>query len=251
MIINKNHSIISGENIDLKKFKLLKNSKFIEVILKKNDYLYIPSGWTHWVFTKEKTLSISYEIIFDKINSTKFSKNTLLNNMIKNIPFSGNYKDFNYNYEKFISNNLENNFDFEYNEYDDTAPVRKPFKVKKTDILHCPLKKIYENSLNIKNKFLYSPGNKIYFSKNCKEIINFDNQKELKEIPNFCNFKNNCDCNFDYVNSVWFSFNSNISSGIHYDIMHNIIFVVDGEKKILLCPPYFNIFLYFTSLSEL
>ena len=252
MIIKKNHSIISGDIIDLNKFKLLRNSKFIEIILRKNDYLYIPPGWSHWIFTKEKTLAFSYELLIENINSMKYNENKLINNIIKNTPFYGNYNNFDYTYENFMSNNLENDFIFELNELNDISPVRKPFKTKKTDILFYRLKSVFQNNLNINNdKFLYSPGNVIYSSKDCKEYINFENQTELKEIPNFCNFKNNCNFNFDYKKSVWFSFNDYLSSGIHFDLMQNILFVVEGEKKVLLSPPNYTMFLYNTTLVQL
>ena len=61
--MQENHSEIIDYPIDINKFPNAKNYKFIEIELKKNECLLIPSLWVHWVFTDPYSYALSFKLI--------------------------------------------------------------------------------------------------------------------------------------------------------------------------------------------
>lgn len=227
-----NYSIIDERN-NLQNYKLFNNSKFLEIVLNKNEYLYIPSNWPHWVFTKENTLAFSYSI---EIHNEKKNNNKLLQNISKKIPYYNKLKNFEYEYNNFILNNLENKFNFCYGNSFDITAVNKRNVIKKTEYLMNIHNEIIEN------KFIYYSPSTTIFDSIDGEFINFKNQEFLKEIPNFSDINNYCDINY-HIKS-WFNFYNSLSSGLHFDDVDNILLVLDGQKIVYLSHPKNKKYLY-------
>ena len=234
-------SIVFGSKLNYNNYKLLQNSKFIEIILKKNDFLFIPSGWIHHIITKENTLALSYDIF-----NTSFTNNNnkLISNILDNKPYNKCY-DLDVNYNDFVINNMNNKFKFQISESDSFSVVDKPF-TKKGVSKYYNLNQIYDLKNN--NCNFYSAATDIYNKNLDLESINFYNQEKLKIIPNFCNFSENNQIN--YRIETFFNFNISVTTEFHCDLTNSILYVLDGEKKVLLSHPKYNIYHYITKFSE-
>lgn len=64
----KNTSLVDFWNQDTKKYPLVSKSKYIEIILRENQMIYIPNNWIYATFTDEESISIHHisDSIFSK-----------------------------------------------------------------------------------------------------------------------------------------------------------------------------------------
>jgi len=229
--INICHSIIIDYPINYNNFPLAKNEEIFKVELNKNDFLTIPEGWFHWVYTDPNTVSISYQIPY--IDFKDFD-NPFYNSFKFSNPYKGT-KIIDINYNDFI-NSTQNDYYFSViSETNDCSPVVKNDK----------LKFVYENTLsniieNYKNNYMYIGNNKLK-----TESIVFKYKKINTLIDE--KFYNNV----MYKTSVWFSFDKTINSGLHFDDTNNIIFVLDGRKTVYLLNPKSKPNLYVKDMFEI
>ena len=234
-------SLFNGDEDNLDYYNFFYKSKFLEINLKKNDYLYIPKGWTHWIFTKENTVAFSYDLYIKNVNNNNHD-NKLVKCMEKCIPFYNKCNDLQINYEQFILNNLNNKFYFSFSNNNNFTYTNIPFEknivTKKFDYLSNFYNK-NDTDINI-----YCSANTLYRSSINKEYINFENQENIKIIPNFNNFKNYVD--LDYHLETYFNFDKKTISQPHLDLTNSILYILDGEKKVFLSHPKNNIYHYIT-----
>jgi len=121
--INDCHSQITNFPIDLELFPMVKNCTMHKVELTKDQYLFMPKNWFHWVFTEPESLSIHYKI--DNINFID-KDNDFYNSLKNNIPFfKKNHIEKNINYNEFIENSLNHTYRAIFSESEDCIPVQK------------------------------------------------------------------------------------------------------------------------------
>jgi hypothetical protein len=226
--INDCHSSITEYPIDYGKFPLAKNCEIHKVELVKNQYLFIPKGWFHWVFTEPNTLSVHY-----KINKINFSdkNNEFFNSLKNNMPFYKTiYLNYNISYKDFINKSLNYSYRAIFSETDDCIPVQKN-KTKK--FFHENLLKNIIDITIANNYYTYIGNHKIEHNNVINKYNNIDNIID----PNIHN-------GILYEPSVWFTLNKRVNSGLHCDTTPNIINVLDGKKTIYLISPKFYHDLY-------
>ena len=219
--INPVHSSITDFPIDYNTFPLAKNCKMYTVELTKDQYIFIPSLWYHWIFTEPNTLSVHYEIPLIDFGD---SNNVFLTSLENNMPF---YKSVdnsnNITYDKFINNSLEYKYGAIFSENNDCIPVKKNNTFK--FLYETSLKNIINISKN-KNYYTYIGYNNI----DDNNILS--SYKNLDYILNPINYHRML-----YKSSVWFTLDKKINSGLHHDSTINIINVIDGKKTIYLFNP--------------
>jgi hypothetical protein len=257
MITHVNHSLIDSYPIDYNKFPLAKNYKYVEIILEPGDYLLIPKGWSHWIFSEPGTIAISYSINNNilgineknKVNKGTFGTfgenkdNIIFDSITKSLAHTGTFKcNYNLNYKDFIYSSLNYNFKFICSDTMDVCPVIKPsgnnnkimFKAKLRDIL---------NDKTLINKYLYIGQQDITIYDETNDFYNLFN------IPNFDNIVN--DMSFTYTPRLWFNFDKPVDSGLHYDKIDSILYVLTGRKKVLLSHPQFLQYIYLDILPSI
>jgi hypothetical protein len=124
----------------------------------------------------------------------------------------------------------------------DVCPVIKPsgnnnkimFKAKLRDIL---------NDKTLINKYLYIGQQDITIYDETNDFYNLFN------IPNFDNIVN--DMSFTYTPRLWFNFDKPVDSGLHYDKIDSILYVLTGRKKVLLSHPQFLQYIYLDILPSI
>lgn len=253
--MQKNHSYINRFPIDYSKFPLAKEYKYVEIILHPNEYLVIPKWWSHWVFSEPYTLAISYniskddnklikskdELIRHNISKIKNNDNIIFSNLKKNLPYTGTYKCNNsVSYKDFINSSINLNFKFICSETEDICPVIKPDTNYNKCTFIGKLNDILSNSFFI-NKYLYvGQHDTTEFITPTSPITN------LLTIPNFDNIVN--DETFAYISRVWFNFDKPVDSGLHFDPIDNILYVLTGRKRVLLAHPEYNQYVYISEL---
>jgi hypothetical protein len=231
--MNNCHSKINQFPIDYNLFPLAEKCKMYSIELEKNESIFIPSLWFHWIFTEPNTLSVHYRI--DNVNFN--DKNTYFyQSLIRNEPFISKSIPDNYNitYNDFINNSLDFSFRSIISLTEDCIPV------KKNNITKFFHKNTLKNLLEIsKQKYhIYIGQQKIDDSnilskyKNIDYIIN----------PNY--YKN-----INYDSSVWFSLDKRVNSGLHNDPYHSLIYVIEGKKTIHLFNPDCHKDLYITNYN--
>jgi hypothetical protein len=205
--------------INMKNFfmfpRFLLFSNPIRFTLKEGQSLYIPKKWWHWVITKNKSTAINYWIEDTITNKTTIMSPCLIENLYDN-----DYKR--YLFDK-ITDNISNNNLSIWNSLN-----------KKYIPVHDMDGKTFLNSYDNNNYFVTLDGyNNIDVNKKLKnDIIKCINHPEIIEKIN----KSVIDIN------LWVSSNYN-DSGLHYDEIDGILYVLNGEKQITLYPPTDSIYL--------
>ena len=232
------HSLIHTDPINYKEFPLSNKCKFLYIELCKNEYLFIPEGWYHWIESEPNTIAFSYSIRLQ--NNTPdaplVNDNKLQNCINKNIPFYNKHKEdkFNINYDDFINNSENINYSGEIRDNKYLNIDLKPYIEPST----------FFDTINIKNFFQDKKNLNIHSYVGRRLLIN-TNFEYMKEIPNFNNILNDCitiDTNYD--SAIWFNNNKNVNSGLHFDGIDNILYVICGKKKVLLTSPQYKKYLY-------
>ena len=247
------HSLIHADPINYKEFPLSNKCKFLYIELCKNEYLFIPKGWYHWIESEPNTIAFSYSIQLQNntpdaplVNDNKLQNNTpdaplvndnkLQNCINKNIPFHNKHKEdkFNINYDDFI-NNSENTFysgEIRDNKYLNID--LKPY-VETTEFFETTnIKSFFQDKKNLNKHLFIGRG----------YMMNL-NLEYLKEIPNFNNITNNCTVKTNYYkNGEWINNSKNVNSELHCDAEDNILYVVCGKKKVLITSPTYKHYLY-------
>ena len=249
-----NHSCINGFPINYNKFPLAKEYKYAEIILYPNDYLVIPKWWSHWVFTDPYTLAVSYNISKDEEQLMKLkaeirhsdskitnNDNIIFSNLKKSLPHTGTLKCNNpINYKDFINSSTNLDFKFICSETEDVCPVIKPDANYNKCTFIGNLNDILSDSFFI-DKYLYvGQHNTTNFIDSNNTITN------LLTIPNFDNIVN--DETFFYTSRAWFNFHKPVDSGLHFDGIDNILYVLTGRKRVLLAHPMYNQYVYIKDL---
>jgi hypothetical protein len=212
---NDSHSNITNFPIDYNTFPLAKNCEIYKIELYKNQYLFMPENWFHWIFTEPNTLSVHY-----KINNINFINNN--NNFYKSLKYSEPFFNLfnsksNIKHMDFINKSLNHSYRAIFSDTDDCIPVLKN-KTKK--FFHSnTLANIID--INLTNNYHTYVGN---------------NKIDSDNIMNDCVFINdiidpNLHNGISYEPSVWFTLNKIVNSGLHYDPTPNLIYIVDGKKN--------------------
>lgn len=250
-----NHSLIDKFPIDYDRFPLAKDYKYVEIILNPCDYLVIPKYWSHWVFSEPYTLAVSYSI-----NSThtypnekiKYNKckneninNVIYNNLINKLAHTGTYtNNYKFNYKQFILNSLNLNFNFICSNTPDICPFNKPSNNCNKYTFNAILNDVLNDS-TFMDKYLYIGQQSTinYYDQIDNPITN------VLTIPNFDNIIN--DISFSYIPRLWFNFDKPVDSGLHYDDVNSILYVLTGRKKVLLAHPSHNSYIYLTNIPKI
>ena len=229
------YSFIDSIN-NYKNFGLIKKCKFMEITLKKNEYLFIPRGWIHCVETKEKTIALNFNFLLKEIKNTN---NCLLQHIEKNIPYVNKCDLIKTNYDDFLKENFPENHSptlFVIGDNKFINIIKKP-KCSKNNIEFLTFKEAFE--------YEKKTGKYLYKGRQTPNSIGDCDFKILSKMINFNNILN--ESNFEdltFGNSTWVTLNRGVNSGLHNDHEDNIIYVLDGEKKILLGSPHCCSYLY-------
>ena len=231
--LSRCHSLIDS-NYDNNIFTLLKKCKFVEVTIRGGEYLFIPKKWFHCVETKGRTLGLNYCF---KLKEIINNNNSLLQHIKKNIPYKNKFDLVKINYDEFIKENYpdENRTLFLVGDNKFINVVKKP---RGNDN--------YNEYFNLKEAIDYEKFSEKYLYKARQGGSSKYNKIEiLSKILNFNNILNDCELeNLSSINSAWFTLGKEVSSGLHNDLDDNIMFVAEGEKKILLGSPKCHKYLY-------
>jgi hypothetical protein len=227
-----NHSIINDFIINYKEFPLSKKYKTLKIKLIAGQYLFIPSNWTHWVFTEPNSISISYSINKMDINYND-DENKLFNSIIQKKPFIGKCNKYQINYDDYLKDNKNKIFKYVKSDNKEVSPVDKQYVTQNKYFCNDKLDYIINN---FKDKYKY-----------ISHDIDNNEESNKYDIPNFNNILNSIKFNTEI--SIWINFDKKIDSGNHYDECDNIIYLLTGEKTIYLSPPGFNKYLYFSTMK--
>ena len=236
--INNTHSLIINNPINYINFSLSRYCKFIELELERNDCLFIPRGWFHWIITEPRTISVNYEIY--KIES-KY-ENTLYNNIKKNIPYTSKRTNIDIKYDNIIDELIKNNFNgcMVSDGCGDHSPVLKP---------HSNINKKFDYKRSI-NNILCDKESKYNYIYVIHQYTNNDIYNKYNKFPDIENNLKNSN-NILYTSNLWFNFDKKIQMGIHYDEYDGILSVLDGKKKVFLAPPNEKCKLYLTCTKSM
>jgi len=206
-----NHSMITTYPIDYKTYPLALKAKFYKIELNENEFLFIPNGWFHWVYTEPYTISLSYGIF--KINEN--SDHIFQNKLKLNKPYKGKGYNIGINYQSFINKFNNNKFTCIVSETSITIPVIKNENdktFKTTDLLSNIISKY-------SNKYLYIGMNSLM-------DVEFD---EFNDINNFIDTGNSI-IKTETEPYLWLTFDKSVDSGLHYDDTPSILYVLNGKK---------------------
>lgn len=234
-LIHLNHSQIVNYPPDYEIFPLAKKARYIKIVLKKNEFCFIPRSWYHWIITEPKTIAVSYSI--DKFEGNEL--NSFYEHENKNIPFNGIGSNFNLtNYGEFICDNSSINFNGIISSNNDCSPVYKNNSLTHKIRFNGKLEDIYNLSAN--SNLYY------YIGQNHLEKSLHDKYSKISKYINF-----GSDISIEYDPYLWISFDKQINSGLHNDATSNLMFVIDGQKTIYLYPPCEKKYLYIEQMDGL
>ncbi len=250
-----NHSSIIDYPINYNIFPLAIKTKFMKVELNENQYLFIPAHWSHWVYTKPKTVALSFDI--REIITFSDSTSDILYKIMQRIPYKKNGKKYKFNYDNFINNSLKYMFNAIFSDTNDVSPVFKNDKQKKF-LKRDNLSNLINTSLT-DNYHGYIGQYDIPTENNFKEITDFiDFDKEIKnKYENilfdfyFVNEFLDNDPNFrlELVPKIWLTLDKSVNSGLHNDGQSKFLYVLSGQKTVYLADPTENYNLYYKILS--
>ena len=217
------HSTIINYPIDYTLFPNAKNVIFHEYIITPKEYLFIPHHWFHWIFSEPYTVSSHYIFYNHNIKSHNDDQeeysDLFYNDIVDNQPFTGkSMKDLPFN----INDLLTSTFKFRAlcsNEYD-VSPLKKQdsqHKYLKIDTISNLLKESKE-----KNIYAYVGKNSI--------------DKTL-DIYNDMNNIIHSSYTYHYEPTLWFTIDKPVQSGLHFDSYSSLIYILSGQKKVLLAEP--------------
>ena len=214
-----NHSKIIDYPINKKLFPNADKVKFIELTLNKNEYVLIPKNWFHWVYTEPKTVAISFEL--RRLEGNK--NNILFEHIVKNKYFKNKGLLYDINYNNFIDSILNEEVSALFSSTNDLSPVYKNeyFKTFETNKL--------KNIILINNKFNYHT----YLG--ALDLTSNPSWDSFKVLSHFIDFGN--DIIINYMPTLWINLDKRVNSGLHYDGSDRVLYVVEGQKKIMLAPP--------------
>jgi hypothetical protein len=247
---NNTFSLIIDNPINYKNYSLSKYCKFIELDLEKNDCLFIPKGWFHWIITEPRTISVNYEIY--EIES-KYD-NILYNNSIKNIPYVLKRTNLDIKYDDIIDELIKYKYGgcIVCKDYGDHSPVIKPYSNRYNENYIDKTVKDIINDKELKDNYIYvihqKTNNHIYNKYNkfpdIENNLKNKNNNLQKEPYLYCN-------NILYTANLWFNFDKKIQMGLHHDGYDGILSVLDGKKKVFLAPPIDKSKLYLTTTKSI
>jgi hypothetical protein len=227
------HSLIRRDPINYKEFALSNKCKFLYIELCKNEYLFIPKKWYHWIESDPYTLAFSYTVKILNIISNVHD-NKLINCINKNIPFYNKHSEdkYNINYDTIINNSDNINYNGEISKYKYLSRKLIPYIESPISFETNNIKSFSQDKKNI-DKYLY-----------VSDASMVDKHLEYNNIPNFNNILNDCILKSHSENSIWFNFDKNVNSGLHEDYDDNILYVISGKKKVLLTSPQYKNCIY-------
>lgn len=234
-IQNRRFSEITSINPDASKYPNYYDAKRLKITLREGDYLYIPYGWFHHVFSEEvgklNHLNISVNFWTPEYNFNEIHVSKLSFKNITDIVSINNYGNINTYY-----NNLQ------------PFTFHKNLNLYSIDEISHILKNVPLTYLSNQDKVFFSNYNKEVNLYNCtiEEFIQSKN-------PNWYIHQTNITClkNSDFINhicpdflknktninyNIWIN-NGNVSSVNHYDLYNNVFLQLSGTKSIYLFPP--------------
>ena len=221
-IMNQAHSEIHDYPIDYKLFPLAKECEELTIVVNEGEYLIIPYGWHHWVFTDPKTLSISYTITNIEFNNID---NVFYDSLVNNIPYVGKMKNrINITYESFYNSALGKRCCCIFSETNQCCPVYKTYK---HNTFEC--NGILNNIVNITNHHNF------YTYIGMEPIREDSILHEYNKIETFIDEP--IYDKIEYEAFLWFTLDKEVDSGLHYDSTSNIIYVIEGKKTVRLFHP--------------
>ncbi len=227
--INSVHSEIHDYPIDYEKYPLAKECVEQEFVVKTGEFIIIPSGWHHWIFTEPNTLAISYTI--HSINIIDLS-NVFYENIENSTPYVGKIDNhYNITYDKFFKESQKLSCLAMYSQTYQCCPVYKDYK-------HITFNyySTLEDIIDISNR------QKLYTYVGMDLITDENILKDYNKIENFMDSKIYDE--IKYETYMWFTLNNRVDSGLHYDGTCNILYVLDGKKTVKLFHPKYRPNLY-------
>jgi hypothetical protein len=233
---NEAHSEIHEYPIDYEKFPLAKDCKEYTYEVNSGEYIVIPYGWHHWVFTEANTVAISYTIkSINFIDDT----NELYKNLINNNPYVGKIENrYNIKYDTFLNKTLDIACRCVFSQTYHCCPVYKNYNYTTFD---------YYGKLN--NIIDISNRNRLFAYVGMGNIDENNILYDYNDINNF--ILEPIFDNIDYRTFMWFTLNNRVDSGLHYDTTSNILYVLDGKKTVRLFHPDCREKLYIKSYEYL
>jgi len=216
------HSEIHEYPIDYDRYPLAKDCVEHTFELNSGEFMIVPPRWLHWIFTKERTISFSYTI--HKIGFTDTS-NIFCKHLFDSKPYIGKSKQLNtIDYNQFINDSIDVSFTCMYSADYRVCSVYKNYSYPSFRY-YGPLKDIITVS-NLNSLYAYvamDPVTDQNVLKDYRDVHHLIDKSLVKEI--------------DYESYIWFTLSNEVDSGLHFDSTFNIIYVVEGQKKIRLFSP--------------
>ena len=261
--IKRRFSIIPNEHPPVDIYPLYYKAKKIEVTIKQGEYLFIPAGWFHYVFSEKYdnsmeddnlNIAVSYFMktykkcgicdpdenkIYDNVCGTIDEKNMTLEKIIdyanngspvkvKNFDKYNNWDCFNWTINSIIKNYGNNNVIVNTSSSPLFASnyIQSAFDNKWNE---------YDTTLK---KFIKTKGyHDNHYHYLLQTDINIFNKNNEIGIPNL--IKSRVKQNY----AIWINF-SNVFTSLHYDEHDNILLQIKGKKRIILYPPSERKYLY-------
>jgi len=273
LMSGRRYSLVQEEYPDINKFPLFYKAKKIEVILDEGQYLFIPAGWFHFVFSEKidddpnnnLNIGLSHfidnfgEIIHDCIicdfdENKKYDFNCPVlkeENITKDI-----LKQYCKASQPFKVNNFKENNPWNCFKWTEEKLLEKHDGKEMT--VNCSVSPFFgsnfveeyfpKNWIETKmtfNDFLETKGSfngfYYYLLQYGKEFKDGTNDVQLPSVLQNISEK-------EYA--IWINF-SNVRTALHFDELENILLQIRGRKRILLYPPSERKYLYtITPLSN-
>jgi len=239
--MNTSHSIINKYPIDTNKYPLTKNVSFSTFVIKSNEYLFIPHNLFHWIYAELYTISVHYKSFngFLSNETNKEECDLFYSNIKTKEPFIGTgtcNEPFNTN--DFYKQNREYNVHAMYSTTEDVSPVSKTADEEHTKYMKYNKMSFFINESKDTDYYIYMGMNNM--------------TPDLSIYQYYSNLNNIISSMYEYkyVPYVWMNLNKKIHSGLHYDTYGSLVYVLSGEKTVIMANPSEYNNLYLTTLPK-
>jgi len=259
-IERRRYSVFSGESPDKNTYPLFYRAKKIEVILNEGQYLFIPAGWFHYVFSEplnNEPLNIALSHFIKTEKGCAICEPNEHEDYNLSCPkLDDEYIDLNLfnkcrkESQPFISENFKKQNDWTCFSWDKEYLLDK-YKDQLMTVnssvspmfVSNALTDIYPNNwiqsqMTFKN-FMDTNGyaNGLYYYLLQTNFNFLDKLKDDIRLPPIIQNSK------EETYAIWINF-SNVYSGLHFDNSDNILLQIRGRKRILLFPPSERKYLY-------
>lgn len=230
------HSSINSYPIDFNKFPLSKDVEFHEYIIGPNEYLFIPTGWFHWIFSEPYTFAITH--VLPKNMEEK--SDSFYRKMSKNLPFTGKKDSLpEFDMKLFLTTHKDTVVRGLVTNSTDSSPVDKLDGSEKS--------RVFDTIENIVNKDNIDHTHRYYMGMLSIEKLSVEMLIPYADINNIIVAHGYKATNI----YIWLSLSKEIDSGLHYDGDDRILHVLSGRKRILLASPKYKHKLYVKTHSPI